>query len=106
MTDQRNCAAVLALGKAACDYVARLQMRGAKFAYVTPATETTKIEMERIPYMDQRKRTMLIIRLLAGAGVAVLLWVLVHGTLQQKQYEYIVCMDFQSGSHCATARGM
>lgn len=56
--------------------------------------------------MDQRKRTMLTVRLLAGCGVAVLLWFLVRGTIQQKQYEYMVCMDFQNGSHCATARGL
>jgi hypothetical protein len=56
--------------------------------------------------MDQRKRTMLIIRLLAGCATVVLLWFLVRGTLRQKQFEYMVCMDFQGGSHCATARGL
>jgi hypothetical protein len=56
--------------------------------------------------MDQRKRTKLIIRLLAVGGAAALLWVLVHGSLQQKQFEYTVCMDFQGDSHCATARGL
>jgi len=56
--------------------------------------------------MDQRKRTKLVIRLLAGCGAALLLWILVRGTLRQKQFEYVVCMDFQGGSHCARARGL
>jgi hypothetical protein len=56
--------------------------------------------------MDQRKRTRLVIRLLVIGGAALLIWILVRGTLRQKQFEYMVCMDFQGGSHCATARGL
>jgi hypothetical protein len=56
--------------------------------------------------MERRKRTMLIFRVLAGCGALILLVVLVRGTMQQKKFEYDVCMDFQGHQHCATARGM
>jgi hypothetical protein len=56
--------------------------------------------------MDQRKRTNLIIRIVIACGVVVFLWILVRGTLKQKQFQYTVCMNFRGSSHCATAAGL
>lgn len=38
-------------------------------------------------------------------GVLVFVGALVHFTLQQTRLEYQVCMAFEGGTHCATAKG-
>jgi len=54
---------------------------------------------------DRRKRTTLGIRVVIACGLLALIYFLVHGTLQQRQFKYTVCVDFRGASHCSTAAG-
>jgi hypothetical protein len=45
------------------------------------------------------------VRWIVGVGAVALVGVLAYSTMQQTQERYEVCVQFKSGSHCATATG-
>jgi len=53
----------------------------------------------------RRKRTTLGIRIVIACGLVALIYFLIHGTLQQRQFKYTVCVEFRGGSYCSTAAG-
>jgi hypothetical protein len=53
----------------------------------------------------RRKRATLGIRIVMACGLVALIYFLIHGTLQQRQFKYNVCEDFRGKSYCSTAAG-
>jgi hypothetical protein len=45
------------------------------------------------------------VRWIVGIGAVALVGVLAYSTMQQTYERYEVCVQFKSGSHCATATG-